>query len=199
VSLTSRSSLAEVAACVAEALARAGIRAVLTGGACATLYSEGKYQSFDLDFILQTATTARDLDDAMEVIRFRRVGNHYEHPRARFLVEFPAGPLGIGGDLDIRPITYRIGKVGVKALSATDSCRDRLAAFYHWNDRQSLATAVEISRRRKVNIEAIRRWSTREGATDKFQAFLESLGRVRGGKSGAGKSRSPSRSRPRRR
>jgi hypothetical protein len=172
---------------------------VLTGGACATLYSEGKYQSFDLDFVLQSATTAGDLDGAMEVIGFRRVGNHYEHPRARFLVEFPAGPLGIGGDLDIRPVTYRIGKVGVKALSATDSCRDRLAAFYYWNDRQSLAAAVEISRRRRVNIEAIRRWSTREGEAEKFQAYLESLGRVRGGRSGADKSRSPSRGRPRRR
>lgn len=198
-SLTSRSGLAEVAACVADALTRSGIRAVLTGGACATLYSEGKYQSFDLDFILQSATTARNLDDAMEVIGFRRAGNHYEHPRARFLVEFPAGPLGIGSDLDIRPTTYRIGKIGVKALSATDSCRDRLAAFYHWNDRQSLAAAVEIGRRRKVNIETIRKWSEREGALDKFRTFLESLGRVRSGSSGAGKSGLPSRGRPRRR
>jgi hypothetical protein len=114
-------------------------------------------------------------------------------------VEFPAGPLGIGGDLDIRPITYRIGKVGVKALSATDSCRDRLAAFYHWNDLQSLATAVEIGRRLKLNIEAIRRWSTREGETEKFKAFLESLGRVSGARRGAGKSRSAFHGRPRRR
>lgn len=195
---TSRSTLAEVAVCVAQALARAGIRAVLTGGACATLYSEGEYQSFDLDFVLQSATTAHSLDDVMRTIGFRRSGNHYEHPRTRFLVEFPAGPLGIGGDLDIRPVTCRIGKVGVKALSATDSCRDRLAAFYHWNDRQSLATAVEIGRRRRVNVEAIRRWSSREGMTEKFQTFLEFLGRVRGRKSGSGRPRSPSRRRPRR-
>lgn len=197
--LTSGSSLAAVAACVAEALARAGIRAVLTGGACATFYSEGQYQSFDVDFVLQSATTARDLDDAMGVIGFRRAGNQYEHPRTRFVVEFPAGPLGIGGDLDIRPVTYRIGKVRLKTLSATDSCRDRLAAFYHWNDRQSLATAVEIGRRCKVDVEAIGRWSKREGAADKFQAFLESLRRVRGGRRGAVNTISPSRSRPRRR
>jgi len=44
-SLTARSGLAEVAACVARALARSKIRAVLTGGACATLYSRGEYQS----------------------------------------------------------------------------------------------------------------------------------------------------------
>ena len=55
--LTSRSSLAEVVACVAQALARAKIRAVLTGGACATIYSKGEYQSSDLDFVLQSAIT----------------------------------------------------------------------------------------------------------------------------------------------
>lgn len=177
--LTAASSLERVAATVAEALAAAGIRAVLTGGACATLYSQGKYQSFDLDFILQSATSARELDEAMQRIGFRRSGRHYEHPRARFLVEFPAGPLGIGQDLDVRPVTYRIGKIGVMALSATDSCRDRLAAFYHWNDRQSLAAAVEVARRRRVNVGKIRRWSRREGATSKFQQFLDSLGRTR--------------------
>jgi hypothetical protein len=133
----------------------------------------------------------------MKVTGFRRTGNHYEHPRSRFLVEFPAGPLGIGADLDIRPVTYKIGKVGVKALSATDSCRDRLAAFYHWNDRQSLAAAVEICRRRKVNIRAIDRWSTLEGATDRFQTFLDSLGRRRGGASDTGTPRQPSRGRRR--
>jgi hypothetical protein len=82
-------------------------------------------------------------------------------------------------NLDIKPVTYRIGKVGVKALSATDSTRDRLTAFYHWNDRQSLATAVDISRRRKVDIEAMRKWSAREGVRDKFQMFLDALARVR--------------------
>jgi hypothetical protein len=179
VKLTDRSSLATTAARVAEALARAGIRTVLTGGACAALYSGGKYQSFDLDFILQSSVTARELDKAMGTIGFRRVGSHYQHPRVRFLVEFPAGPLGIGSDLDIRPVLYRIGKSALRALSPTDSCRDRLAAFYHWNDRQSLAAAIEIGLRRRVNVEAMREWSARQGATAKYQTFLQGLARAR--------------------
>ena len=174
-SLTARSGLAEVAACVARALARSKIRAVLTGGACATLYSRGEYQSSDLDFILQSAVTHKELDAVMETIGFRRTGNHYEHPRTVFFVEFPAGPLGIGADIDIRPVVYRVGGTGVRALSATDSCRDRLAAFYHWNDRQSLSTAVQIARHRKVDLNGIRAWSMREGASDKFSEFLEAF------------------------
>ena len=177
--LTSRSSLAEVAACVARALAHAKIRAVLTGGACATIYSKGEYQSSDLDFVLQSAIAAELLDDVMESIDFHRTGNRYEHPRTPFFVEFPAGPLGVGTDIDIRPVVTRIAGIGVKVLSATDSCRDRLASFYHWNDRQSLITAVQIARRRKVNLKKIRAWSKREDASDKFFEFLELLRQVR--------------------
>ena len=64
-SLTRRSSLADVAAMVAAALRTAGIEAVLTGGACASVYSKGAYQSQDLDFILRSTATAKALDRAI--------------------------------------------------------------------------------------------------------------------------------------
>lgn len=195
--VTARSGLAEVAACVARTLARAKIRAVLTGGACATLYSKGEYQSSDLDFILQSAVSHRELDTVMESIGFHRTGNRYEHPRTSFFVEFPAGPLGIGADIDIRPVVYRIGGIGVKALSPTDSCRDRLAAFYHWNDRQSLITAVQIASHRKVDLKTIRAWSEREDASDKYSEFLGILRQDRGKGLRPAKRASSSRKRPR--
>ena len=175
--LTSRSSLKAVAACVGGALSRSRIRAVLTGGACATLYSNGEYQSSDLDFILQSAVKPQELDAVMATIGFRRAGNYYRHPRTAFIVEFPAGPLGIGRDIDVRPVVFRIKGVSVRALSSTDSCRDRLAAFFHWNDRQSLITAVQIARQQNVNLRTIRAWSAREGASDKFSEFVEILRR----------------------
>lgn len=177
--LTARSTLVEVAARVASVLAAAKIRAVLTGGACASLYSRGEYQSFDLDFILQSVVSAERLDSVMKSIGFRRDGNRYVHPRAPFFIEFPAGPLGIGADIDIRPVVYRVRGVRLRALSATDSCRDRLAAFYHWNDRQSLKAAVGIARRRRVNLDTIRRWSEREGESDRYGGFLALLRQAR--------------------
>ena len=64
------------------------------------------------------------------------------------------------------------GKAGsANALSATDSCRDRLAAFYHWNDRQSLEVAVHIARRQKVNLRKIRQWSEQEDHLEQFEEF----------------------------
>ena len=175
--ITAQSTLAQVAACVARALSRARIRAVLTGGACATIYSKGEYQSSDIDFILQSAVTHQELDDVMKSIGFRRTGNHYEHSRTAFFVEFPAGPLGIGADIDVQPVVYRMEGIGVRLLSPTDSCRDRLAAFYHWNDRQSLNTAVQIANHSDVDLKAVRAWSRREDASDKFSEFLRALGK----------------------
>jgi len=198
VSLTAGSSLAAVAATVAKALASSGIRAVLTGGACASLYSQGAYQSSDIDFVLQSAVSTGDLDAVMKSIGFRRIGNHYEHPRTAFFVEFPAGPLGIGADLEVRPVVYKIGKTSVRALSATDACRDRLAAFYHWNDRQSVSTAVQIARHRKVDLKAIRAWSRREGALDGFSQFLGLLERAPQPRPRAEKTHRPSPKRSRR-
>lgn len=156
-------------------LKASGIRAVLTGGACASIHSGGEYQSEDLDLILQGAPSQRALDDAMKRIGFKRHGDHYVHPKTDFFVEFPHGPLAIGDDLSVRPIEVRIGSAKVLALSATDSCRDRLAAFFHWSDRQSLETAVAIAVRNRVNLKKIRAWSAEQGSAERFEEFLREL------------------------
>jgi hypothetical protein len=180
VSITARSSLGSVAAQVGDALRRHGIRAVLTGGACASLHSGGAYYSVDMDFILLGHVTQAALDAALGSVGFRRSGDRYLHPRARFYVEFPRGPLAIGGDYHIRPVEHRLRRARVLALSPTDSCRDRLAAFYHWNGRQSLAVAVSIALRNRVKLAAIRRWSVTAGAEHRFDEFLAELRAARG-------------------
>ncbi len=44
-------SLKELAGYVAEELRKRGIDTVLVGGACVTIYSENRYQSYDLDYV----------------------------------------------------------------------------------------------------------------------------------------------------
>jgi hypothetical protein len=153
--------------------------AVLTGGACATFYSDGVYESHDLDFIVRSGGTRKSIDAAMATIGFTRDGDRYTHPATRFFVEFPRGPLAIGDDLAITPVELEVGPGKTLALSATDACRDRLAAFYDWADRQSLRVAVEIARRRRVNLAAIGRWSAREGQQEKYTDFRRELRRRR--------------------
>lgn len=166
-----------MAAAVAGALAGAGVDAVLTGGACAALFTDGAYQSFDLDFVLRRPARQGAVDAALASLGFRRHTDRYVHSRSPFFVEFPAGPLGIGRDLDIRPASLRIGRTRFLALSPTDSCRDRLAAYYHWEDGPSLEAAVEIAVRHPVDLKRIRAWSVDEGAADRFARFLKALRR----------------------
>ncbi len=170
--LSAKSSIGDVAATVAAVLREAGFVAVLTGGACAAIYSAGAYTSHDLDFVLRSGGNRRALDEAMAVAGFTRRHDRYVHRAARFFVEFVRGPLAIGDDVEVRPVALRVGRGRTLALTATDACRDRLAAFYHWSDRQSLAAAVAIARRHRVNMSRIRRWSHHEGAGDKYQEFF---------------------------
>lgn len=177
--ITSRSSAREVALTVAEALEKKGLRAVLSGGGCASIYTSGTYQSVDLDFVLEGPGSQRQLDEAMASVGFERRGAQYLHHRSRYYVEFPPGPLGIGADYRIEPAEIRSGKTRLLLLSPTDSCRDRLASFFHWNDRQGLEVAVRIAAKTRVDIEKIRAWSERERALPRFQIFLEELERFR--------------------
>jgi hypothetical protein len=177
--ITASTTLENVAVAVGEALATRGIRAVLTGGACAGIYSGGLYSSQDVDFVLEGHVDLSTLDAVMASFGFARRGNRFIHPESPFWVEFPRGPLGVGADLDVRPVPLRVSDRTTLALSPTDSCRDRLAAFFHWSDRQSLRVAVEIACRNEVDLVRIRRWSSAEGHDARFEEFERELGRRR--------------------
>lgn len=174
-----RTPLATVAVLIGDALRRSGIRGVLTGGACATFHSRGTYVSRDVDFVLPAGTRQRDLDEAMHSIGFARNGNRYVHPKSLFFAEFPAGPLAIGQAHHPTPVRIRIGRATAWSLSATDSCLDRLAAFYHWGDRQARSVALNIALGNRVFLSRIREWSAKEGKRTEFEAFLAELRRAR--------------------
>jgi len=179
VRLTARSTLGDVAVAVGDALRRAGIRAVLTGGACANLYTRGAHLSLDADFVLMEPCKTGDLDRALSDLGFERHRDRYVHGRVPFVVEFPRGPLGIGEDFRIRPVWLSRRGARTLALSATDACRDRLAAFYHWTDRQSLAVAVRIAERNRVSLAKIRLWSRSEGYLERYREFLAERAQAR--------------------
>lgn len=183
------STIDEVVEIVSSTLEKAGIKAVLVGGACATIYSGGTYTSEDLDLILQSAPGQPALDEAMASIGFTRRQAQYFHARSDFFVEFPRGPLAIGQDLRISSIRLKVGSSRIHALSATDSCRDRLAAFYHWTDRESLDVAVAIAARHRVNLAAIRAWSVAENSLEKYEVFKQELERARRAKASRGRKR----------
>lgn len=84
---------------VAVHLKKHNIDTILVGGAVVSIYSEGAYESGDLDFVL-TDMFVKNLPVTMGEIGFvKKGGRHYEHPECKHLfVEFPSSFLEIGED-----------------------------------------------------------------------------------------------------
>jgi hypothetical protein len=55
------------------------------------------------------------------------------------------------------------------------SVKDRLASFYHWNDKQSLEQAINICLDQKINLADVKLWSINEAQEEKFELFLQAL------------------------
>lgn len=172
--IAENSSLEDIAGMVSSALREAGISVVLTGGAVVSIYSQNEYLSYDLDFIVEGI--GKKVDRVMESLGFaKQKGRHFRHPRSKFFVEFPKGPLQIGDSPGAHVVERKTSAGVLRLLSPTDCVKDRLAAFYHWNDRQCLDQALAVAASQPVNFAQIKRWSKAEGQSDKLQEFLSAF------------------------
>ncbi len=165
----------ELAALVCRVLQEAEITVTLTGGACVTIWSLGKYVSHDLDFIEEGPIPRGKIRDALKTIGFKPKDRYFVHPDTNFFIEFPTGPLMVG-DQRIERVSEQKTSVGtLRLLTPTDCVKDRLAAFFHWNDRQSLEQALLVARAQEINLADIRRWSQSENNDEKFREFENAL------------------------
>jgi hypothetical protein len=151
---------------VSAELKKNSIDAVLVGGACVSIYTRNRYFSMDLDFV--SGFSLRDLEPVMNRLGFKLNGRYFERPDCRLIVEFPPPPVSIGNEFPIKK--FNLIKT-LTMLTPTDCVKDRLAAYYHWNDPQSLKQALMVARAQPVNFRNIRDWSEKEGSTEKFKRF----------------------------
>ena len=162
-------TIGELAAYIAEHLHSKGIETVLVGGACISIYSANEYSSFDLDFIITGSSTRKTVRAALTEINFTEENRYFIHPQTPFFVEFPSGPLAIGDEPPTEISTLLFSTGNLRLLSPTDCVKDRLAAFYHWKDLQSLEQAILIARDHNIDVEEVRRWSVNEGFAEVFE------------------------------
>lgn len=163
----------ELAAFVCSHLKAHAIEVVLTGGACVTLYGGGKYVSYDLDFIERLSSGRRKLKAVLAEIGFTEQDRYFRHPETAYFLEFPAGPLAVGNEppQEIRVLKFSTGELS--ALSPTDCVKDRLAAFFHWNDLECFEQSLTVAKDSDADLTEIERWATAEGQGDKFAQFKE--------------------------
>ena len=162
---------------VSAMLEKHGISAVLVGGACISIYSHNEYLSMDLDYV--SHASMKELREAMGKLGFaQKSGRHFEHLECPFLIEFPPPPIALGHEV---PIT-RFNRIkSLKLLTPTDSVKDRLAAFYHWNDLQSLDQAVMVAQTQTINLKEIEKWSAAENKGAGFERFKAVLSKKKRG------------------
>ena len=169
-------NIGELAAFVCSHLKQNGIEVVLSGGACVAVHAQGQYVSQDLDFIENLATSRRKLRKVLGEIGFEEKGRYFRHADTEFFLEFPAGPLAIGDEPPRELVILRFATGELTALSPTDCIKDRLAAYFHWNDRECLEQALLVARSTTIDLSEIERWSFREGHEAKFHHFRDRLG-----------------------
>jgi len=168
-------SMVELAGYVCDNLAQNDIEVVLSGGSCVEIYSRGDYTSYDLDLINRYNETFFKIKSVMEKLGFKEDGKYFVHDDTSYFIEFPSGPLGVGDSVvtELEKIDTKYGTL--KLLTPTDCIKDRLAAYYHWDDSQSLTQAIWVAKQNQVNMEDLRQWSLKENSLDKFEEFEKEI------------------------
>ena len=84
----------------------------------------------------------------------------YEHPDILYTVDFLPGPVAIADETITTFHTARRNGEELRVLSATDVVRDRVLAYWAWNDFRALEVAKAIAHSRSANVQhaALEQW-----------------------------------------
>jgi hypothetical protein len=168
-------SQAELAAYIQNNLENEGIKVVLSGGSAVSFYSSDQYVSKDLDLINTNFARHSKIKSEMEELDFEEKGRYFVNPETQFFVEFPDGPLSVGEEPVKEISEFPLATGILRVLSPTDCVKDRLCAFYFWNDQQGLAQAILVAKSQEVDLREVKRWSKVEGKEQEFEAFRKKL------------------------
>lgn len=165
--------LKELACLIYETLKNHGINAVLVGGACVSIYSKNRYQSYDLDFA--TYEEIKVVEKALQTLGFVRTGRSFSHVKCPYLIDFINPPIAIGHEPIRHFETLNTSAGSLQLLTPTDSVKDRLASYFYWNDEQAFEQALLVAKSNAIDLKDLQRWAKEEGFLSRFKHFLEQL------------------------
>jgi hypothetical protein len=172
--ITKKTSIEDLGALVCQSLKDAGIEAFLSGGAVVSIYSNNKYESYDLDFV--SFGDRKKIKSVMESLGFsQKKSRHFTHPNTPYFVEFPGTSMMIGDQKIVEFNEIKRHANVLKLLTPTDCVKDRLAAYIHWNDYQGLEQAVLVAKIQGAKLRAIREFCKLEGNIQAFDDFKKCL------------------------
>jgi len=167
----------ELAAIVANHLELHGIEVVLVGGLAVELYSKNIYLTKDIDMVNINYQPPQVMHDAMAMLGFTKVGRVYENTSTKITIEFPSAPLTVGEDVIKETTTVTVNGGKIPILHALDIVKDRLAAYFHWQDKPALAQALTVMLCHGINTIDIKSFCENEGAGEEYH-FITTLYRI---------------------
>ncbi|RYZ75280.1 MAG: hypothetical protein EOP06_32585 [Proteobacteria bacterium] len=176
--IDANTSLRELAFIVCTAMDKANAEVVLSGGGAATVYAPDAYQSRDLDFIFAFWSSFGISGKPLLDLGFRKENDLYRHDLTRYTVEFPAGPLAVGGEEIMHWNTLKEDGLLLRILTPTDCVRDRLSWFLLEGDYPALEQALAVATRTTIDLQIIEKWCKAEKAVKEFQIFEERYRRL---------------------
>lgn len=164
----------ELAGIIAEHLQGLGIDVVLVGGLAVEIYTENIYLTKDIDMVNTNYASSRQLNSAMAQLGFAKKGRIYVHPTTDISVEFPTGPLSVGDEFITEVAVMQVAAGSIPILQVSDVVKDRLAAYFHWRDRQSLVQALAILLKHPVALTSLKAFCDHEG-TESLYPLIKAL------------------------
>ncbi len=162
-------SLRDFAGFISEELRNRGVDTILVGGACVTIYTANRYQSYDLDYV--TYEDLRNVKKILTELGFTEKQKYFQHKDCPWLIEFVSPPVAVGAEFVTHFNNVKTPLGTIKMLLPIDSVKDRLASFYHWGDKMSLDQAVNICIDQKIDFDNLEEWSRHEKCEEKFKIF----------------------------
>ena len=173
----SNTPIVELAAIVADHLRQRGITVVLVGGLAVEIYSENLYLTKDIDMIDMSYQAPAVLGQAMAEMGFSKQGRIYINDTTDICVEFPSGPLSVGEQLITETTVFKSNAGEIPILFPKDVIKDRLAAYFHWQDKPSLVQAVAVMTKHSIALNELKSFcqnENKENELDLIQQLLNS-------------------------
>ncbi|HLB52703.1 MAG TPA: hypothetical protein VJK48_03210 [Chlamydiales bacterium] len=117
-------SLEELAGWLSNEFKKRDIDAILVGGACVTIYSHNRYQSYDLDFVVYE--DMKKVKQTLKSLRFHEKSGYFQHSNCKWLVEFVSSPVAVGKEIISSFQDTKVATGIIKMLRAEDSVKDFL-------------------------------------------------------------------------
>lgn len=170
----STTAIVELAAIVANHLQQHDINVVLVGGLAVEIYSDNLYLTKDIDMVDTSYQKPARINQAMAEIGFTKQGRVYINNTTLICVEFPAAPLAVGEELIKETTHIKTAAGDIPILFVSDVIKDRLAAYFYWQDKPSLVQALAIMINQGIAPATLKSFCVREGKSKEFK-YIKAL------------------------